>query len=76
MAAALGMCFVFKIVVSSDRSNNTLIIFKMETESFKEYSEAALVEKEEIEVIFIEHYVLFLHITITNYRTKFSFIRE
>ena len=48
----------------------------METESFKEYSEAALVEKEEIEVIFIEHYVLFLHITITNYRTKFSFIRE
>ena len=48
MAAALGMCFVFKTVVSPCRSNNTFKIFKMVRESFKEYSKAATVEKEEL----------------------------
>ena len=45
---ALGMCLVFKTVVSSYRSYDTFKIFKMERGSFKEYSEAAIVEKEEL----------------------------
>ena len=39
---------VFKTAVSSYQSNNTFKIFKMEKESFKEYSEATIVEKEEL----------------------------
>ena len=41
-------CFVFQTVDSSYWSNNTFKIFKMERESFKEYSEAATVEKEKL----------------------------
>ena len=48
MAAVLSMCLVFKTIVSSHWSNNAFKIFKMEKESFKEYSEAAIVEKEEL----------------------------
>ena len=43
--------FGFKTVVSSHRSSNTFKIFKIGRESFKlfrEYSEAAIVEKEEL----------------------------
>ena len=43
MAAALGMCSVFKTIVSSYQSNNTFKILKMERESFKKFSEATTV---------------------------------
>ena len=46
MVATLGMCLIFKTVVLSYRSYDTHFkIFKMERESFKKYSKAAIVEK-------------------------------